>query len=54
MEDSVRDIPFYYIGDTNALPDAKQVLDQRSIAPSILSLLSVPVPESMDQPAIFN
>lgn len=49
-EDIVRDIPFYVIGDTEQFCDENQVLDQCAIAPSIIKLLGVEVPETMKQP----
>ena len=53
-EDIVRDIPFYVIGDIDQFPDENEVLDQCAIAPSVLQLLDVEIPETMKQPALFE
>lgn len=46
-EPLVRDIPFYYIGRSSRVQAAEQVLDQCAIAPTVLSLIGVEVPETM-------
>lgn len=47
-ESIVRDIPFYMIGEnTISLPSSEETLDQCGIAPSILNLLNVPIPNTM-------
>ena len=50
----VREIPFYVVGELAECPEKKVVLDQRSIAPSILKLMDVEVPETMQQPCLFS
>ena len=41
-----QDFAFYYFGDS-PLPPPDQVLDQLALAPSILTRMGVPVPETM-------
>ncbi len=45
-EASVRDVPFYYFGGANG-PEPADILDQRAVAPTILSRLGVAIPETM-------
>jgi len=49
----LREVPFYYFGGHNA-PAESDVLDQRAIAPSILSILNLAVPGSMTVSGIFS
>lgn len=48
-----RDFAFYYFGDS-AMPDADVVLDQLALAPSILTRMGVPVPDSMRAQPFFQ
>jgi len=50
----VRDIPFYVVGDTQSSPDMDAVLDQRAIAPSVLKLMGIERPDTMQQPSLFE
>lgn len=52
-ESIVRSIPFYYIGAHGRLPDTNLTLDQCAIAPSVLTLLNVDVPDSMKTQPFF-
>lgn len=45
-QEILRSVPFYYFGDRTG-PDEKQVLDQRGVAPTMLSLIGVEPPDSM-------
>lgn len=49
---SLREIPFYYFGEKPG-PAKDDILDQRAIAPTILSLLGVPAPTTMTFPSLF-
>jgi predicted AlkP superfamily pyrophosphatase or phosphodiesterase len=42
----LREIPFYYFGEKSG-PAEGDILDQRAIAPTILSLIGVPAPATM-------
>ena len=48
-----RDVPFYYFGAASG-PDHCGVLDQLSVAPTILARIGVPIPESMRAPVLFQ
>lgn len=48
----LREVPFYYFG-SKAGPKENTLLDQRAIAPSILSLIGVPAPQTMNVASLF-
>ncbi len=48
----LRTVPFYYFGK-NTGPDADQTLDQRAIAPTILKLADIAIPQSMQFDSVF-
>ena len=48
----LRDTAFYYFGQRPG-PEPGAVLDQRAVAPSVLSLVGVARPEGMSVPALF-
>lgn len=48
----LRAVPFYYFG-TRSGPNSDEVLDQRAIAPTLLSLIGVPVAETMKVASLF-
>ncbi|WP_136658420.1 alkaline phosphatase family protein [Nitratireductor sp. XY-223] len=52
-EPSMRDTAFYYFGEAEG-PAAETVLDQRAIAPTILSRIGVDIPGSMTQLPIVS
>ena len=47
-----RDVPFYFFGSGTG-PEPGAVLDQLSVAPTVLSRIGLPVPETMRAPALF-
>jgi len=51
-QSAMREIALYYFGSQTG-PERETVLDQRAIAPSILSLLGLAVPETMKIPSLF-
>ena len=53
-EDIVRSTPFYVIGDLKESPEEDVVLDQCAIAPSVLKLMGIDIPETMKQPSLFE
>ena len=53
-EDIVRSTPFYVISNLKESPEEDVVLDQCAIAPSVLKLMGVEIPETMKQPSIFE
>ena len=52
-EDIVRDVPIYYFGDVQG-PSADMVIKQTALAPSVLSLLGVPVPAEMAEAPVWQ
>jgi predicted AlkP superfamily pyrophosphatase or phosphodiesterase len=47
-----RDVPFYFFGSGPG-PEPGTVLDQLSVAPTIVSRIGLPVPDTMRAPALF-
>jgi len=45
-EPALRTVPFYYFGNKNG-PQPDQTLDQRAIAPTILNLMGLKIPQTM-------
>jgi hypothetical protein len=48
-----RDVPFYYFGAGQG-PEQRAVLDQLSVAPTTLSRIGLPIPDSMRAPLLFQ
>ena len=48
----LRTVPFYYFG-SNTGPESDQTLDQRAIAPTILKLMGLDIPQSMRIDSLF-
>ena len=51
--DIERDVPFYYFGPGDG-PNGSEVLDQLSVAPTILSRIGIPPPQSMHAPSLMR
>ena len=52
-EELQQDFALYYFGAADG-PDADTLLDQRALAPTILTRLGVPVPETMKMPSFLK
>ena len=48
-----RRVPFYYFGAAIG-PASAEVLDQRSVAPTILARIGLPIPDTMTSPVLFS
>jgi bisphosphoglycerate-independent phosphoglycerate mutase (AlkP superfamily) len=48
-----RNVAFHYFGD-GAAPEEECVLDQLTVAPTILARIGLPIPDTMRSPVLFR
>jgi hypothetical protein len=48
-----RNVAFHYFGD-GAAPEEGSVLDQLSVAPTILARIGLPIPDTMRAPVLYR